>query len=194
MNYIDILKYILKVYCKSKIKVKTDKRLDNDADVYLVNHTTCGDFLIDPIVTNNSCGISRKLVFIAIFFPSLYCILYNKLKFITVNRYSYGYALRRALDNKQKIFYYPEGGRNPNKENLILRQGGLRDIYNKKLKVQIVISYNKDKIFNEFKREIHKNVVIYTYYSELIDSNNYPIFDEFFDEIQRIWNLMYIIK
>jgi 1-acyl-sn-glycerol-3-phosphate acyltransferase len=193
-DYIDILKYIIKVFCKSKIKIKTNKRLDNDADVYLVNHTTCGDFLVDPIVTNNSCAISRKLVFAAIIFPSLYCLLYNKIKFITINRHSYGFALRRALEEKQKIFYYPEGGRNPKKEKLKLRQGGLRDIYQKKLKVQIVISYNKDKLFNEFNNVIHKDVVIYTYYSELIDSKDFKTFEDYFDYIQELWDKMYIIK
>lgn len=193
-DYIDALRYFLKVVCKSKIKVKTEKRLDNNADVYLVNHTTCGDFFIDPIVTNNSCGISRKLVFVAIVFPSLYCLLYNKLKFISVNRYSYGYGIRRVIENKQKFFYYPEGGRNPKNEKLPLRYNGLKDIYYKKLKVQIVISYNKDKLFDEFKKELHKDVVIYTYYSHLIDSNNFETFDDFFNHIQQTWDLMYVIK
>jgi 1-acyl-sn-glycerol-3-phosphate acyltransferase len=193
-DFKDAMKYFLKVVCQSKIKVKTKKRLDNKADIYLVNHTTCGDFFVDPIVTNSSCGISRKLVFLAIVFPSLYCLIYNKIKFISVNKDSFGYVLRRCIEEKQKVFYYPEGSRNPKKEKLMLRQGGLREIYNKRLKVQIVISYNKDKLFDEFKKEIHKDVVVYTYYSELIDSNNYVIFDDFFNEIQRIWDQMYIIK
>lgn len=193
-DYVDILKYLLKVYYRSKIKIKTKQRLETKADIYLVNHTTCGDFFIDPIVTNNSCAISRKLVFVAIIFPSLYCLLYNKIKFITINRNSYGYALRRAIEDKQKIFYYPEGGRNPKNEKLMLKQGGLRDIYYKKLKVQIVISYNKDKLFDEFKKIIHKDVVVYTYYSPLIDSNDFDTFDDFFNYIQQTWDQMYIIK
>jgi len=193
-KFIEINKYLLKHICQSKIKIKSKKRLDINADVYLVNHTTSGDFIIDPIVTNSSCSISRKLVFIVLFFTSLYCLLYNKIKFITINRESYGYVIRRCIEEKEKFLYYPEGGRNPNKEKLKLRYGGLQEIYNKKLKIQIVISYNKDKIFNEFKYEVYKNVVIYTYYSKLIDSCDYEIFDDFFNEVQKTWDEMYIIK
>jgi hypothetical protein len=41
---------------------------------------------------------------------------------------------------------------------------------------------------------IHKDVVIYTYYSELIDSKDFKTFEDYFDYIQELWDKMYIIK
>jgi len=193
-SYSDIIRYVYKYVFQSKIKIKTERRLDNNADVYLCNHSTCADFIIDPIITNGACGISRKLVFIAFLFPSLYALIHNKIKYISINTYSFGVVLRKCIQEKQKFFFYPEGGRNPYKKKMLLRKGGLQEVFNNNLSVQIIISYNKEKIFNEFTYEVNKEVVVYVYYSELIKSTDYNNFDDFFNKVNDVWYYYYRLE
>ena len=93
------------------------------------------------------------------------------------------------INNKRKsILVYPEGKRNLKNYSLKLKKGFLLYSYKTKIPIQIFITKNKENVYNERKIESAFNIELKTKYSKLIDPNKYNNFEDFYIEINNIWN------
>lgn len=177
-----------KIYGKNKL-------YENGRCIYLTNHRSQSDFFIDIFLTNGRCIlISRLLVIIYAFFYIPICLFSKGLFIINKSNNNNKYDLFLKLDkflvnNKRKsILVYPEGKRNLENYSLKLKKGFLLYSYEKKIPIQIFITKNKEKVYNERKIESEFNIELKTKYSKLIDPNKYNNFDDFYIEINNIWN------
>lgn len=177
-----------KIYGKNKL-------YENGNCIYLTNHRTQSDFFIDIFLTNGRCIIiSRLLVIIyAFFYIPIY--LFSKALFIinrnkNNNKCDLFIKLDKFLKNNKRkcILVYPEGKRNLNNYSLKLKKGFLLYSYEKKIPIQIFITKNKERVYNEKKIESEFNVELKTKYSELINPNNFNNFNDYFIEINNKWD------
>ena len=85
------------------------------------------------------------------------------------------------------ILFYPEGKRNPDNKNIPLKFGLLKNIYQNKKKVQIIICSNKEKVFSFIKRQANFNVDVDIVYSKTIKSSDFNSFEVFYHYVSEIW-------
>ena len=122
----------------------------------------------------------------------------------TSREYLYNLIDNYLENNDRNVFLYPEGTRC--KHSILstiedvkktIKPGLLKSIYeNKKYPIQIFISTNKEKCFNEKTFEISFGQTIKTSIGKEIHPTNFNSFDEFFDAIcidwLLLWNKVYL--
>jgi 1-acyl-sn-glycerol-3-phosphate acyltransferase len=170
----------------------------------LSNHRTFCDFAYDPYVSN-SIVISRSLAAFSIFFASIIAILDNKIIIIdrTKSRqiiFDKIINFMKKFNEPKRILFFPEGTRRSHTKltleetKKIIKPGLLKSIYEyKDLPVQIMMSSNKEKVFNEKKLSINIGETIYTQLSNPINPGEYNSFDEFLEEIHLEWHRIFCL-
>ena len=195
-NYI----YILLGVCPNIIK---DEKLINKGFI-LANHRCWLDFSYDPYFTKASI-LGRRIAFYAVsFFYILGCINNRMILFTR------GKADRKQIYNLMdiniktnsiddpengRVVFYPEGTRQDylhlnNKDEICnkLKKGLLKEIYNRKdYPVQLFISSNKEKVFNEKQLFINCGINVKSILTESIHPKDYIDFDHFLDKICIVW-------
>lgn len=174
----------------------------------LPNHRSFMDFLIDSYVCNGT-QVSRWLVILGAPLSLLISYMDERVIFINRGKDSRNDIYQRCVlhinklqeNNKNKrIIFYPEGTRNnytslSSCEELksYIKFGLLKSIYeDKRYPVQLMISNNKEKAFNEKKLIANYGVNIHTKISKPIHPKDYATISEFFDEIVKIWYECYV--
>lgn len=170
----------------------------------LANHRCFFDFSFDPYVTK-SAGIGRR----AAFRVCTVAYLLGKMENRSIS-FSRGETSSHQLmdlirsffneKNVKRILFYPEGTRrkykalsSPADIKSKLRVGLLKRIYeNGDLPVQLCISSNKEKVFNEKKLHMKRNVKVNTMISRPIHPKNHGSLESFLDEISRVWYRCYV--
>ena len=188
--YLELINYL-------KIKHKVPK-YNKKAEIILANHRCW----IDPILLQtNVTGISRGMYALVIL-PFTLIALYSK-QIIIISR---GKTDRNALyklisynkkQTKLPVLYYAEGSRQQhmklplNIEDINLKAGELKMIYDNNMKFQIIIMKNNEQIFNEKQLTINYNVETYHYISDLFDPIDWKkqnkSFDVFYLDIKKHW-------
>jgi 1-acyl-sn-glycerol-3-phosphate acyltransferase len=172
----------------------------------LPNHRSWFDFAFDEKIAGGSF-ISRNIVQYVMLFGGLLQVLENK-----VIRFSRGSTDRHTLYQKclnhlskynNRIIVYPEGTRM--KHTVLngiedvkskIKAGFLKSIYeDNKYPVQIFISTNKEKVFNESKMHISFGEEVKSIIGDPIHPSDYKTFEEFYNKITNdwleLWNTVY---
>jgi hypothetical protein len=185
----DNTSYIIQKCLQMKvIQINNTKRIK--FGVIITNHRSFTDFFLDPYL-NKCLVIARGL---ALMVAGLYGLLG-----IISNRVIY---INRGKDNRFKVYskikvplfmYYPEGTRClhlelPNSYNDIqLKYGLLKSIYENKRVLQITISKNKELVINEKKMKIQFGITVYNIVGNKILAEKYDTFDKYIDKIKLEW-------
>lgn len=162
--------------------------------VYMTNHRSELDFVIDQVLTNGrSIFISRWLV--AVFgFAFLPISFFTKSLFF----FSRGKITREVLYQRldtywrassyQSLLVYPEGTRNQTPTSKPLKSGFMYFAYERKLPVQIFISTNKDKIFSLQKKCSQHGMTMRVAYADPIYPEDFANADEFKTRAINVWH------
>jgi 1-acyl-sn-glycerol-3-phosphate acyltransferase len=166
--------------------------------VILTNHRSFADFYLDPYLF--SCpAISRRFVYFFIGIFGGLSILFNRT--IMINRtqdrktiFSYIKSLGKTL-----FMFYPEGTRcshltlPENYKEVTLSYGLLKSIWEHtdNTRIQIVISKNKDKLFNEKTFRVRYGINVYHIVGEPIYTKEYNTYELFIDKIKLDWHSLW---
>ena len=147
--------------------------------MYMTNHTSVGDFFIDPpILHYTSKFISlNKMAFML---PVLGIICYLTSYTIVISQ---GNTKEKVLENFKKIeelckkdetrslSLYPEGLRRPHRHTVsaTLKKGFIFHSFENNIPIQIIHTTNKDYVIDDPQIMLHKNTKLFTYYGPKID-------------------------
>jgi hypothetical protein len=165
----------------------------------LANHRSWADFCIDQTTASASI-LGRRMAFYATFGISSMTRLDNRAVIFTRGRDSRQDIYDKCVKHIQKsdykrIVFFPEGTRmkyttldSVDEVKSYLKYGLLKEIYNdKRFPVQIMISNNKEVVFNENKFIMNYGVNVRTHITKPIWPNDYNTDSEFYDEIANQW-------
>jgi len=203
-NYSHNITIKLMDYFYSNVNYLTQNKVINSGFI-LANHRCSFDFIFDPYI-GKSAVIGRYKAVLSTFFLSLLGIIERRV--IPMQRsfgrtYIFEYAkktIEYSYPNKvdsfnKRITFYPEGARlNHMKINSIddvksmLKYGLIKSIYeyNKK-PVQIIITKNKEKVYNEFTFDVNFEVELPVYVSEEINPSDFNSSEDFYNHICKLW-------
>ena len=159
--------------------------------IFISNHNSGFDNMYDSFITDATL-LARSNVK---YYHGLYYVIqkmYNMI-YLFDNQNTDRHQIYNEIDNHiektgKNIIYYPEGTRIRKQYNNIdelkgkIKYGLLKSIYeNKKYKVQLFLSINKNAPFNGVKEKIISK------YSKPFDSNDYDSFKTYSDDILSNW-------
>lgn len=162
------------MYKVSKKSIIIDKNI-----MYMTNHTSVGDFFIDPYVLHYSTKFialhkMRQLLPVL----GLICSLTASSIFISsgnqkntiIDNFKKIEELRKN-DNIRNITLYPEGLRRAHRPNVSdsLKKGFIYHSFEHNLPIQIVHTTNKDHVMDDENFILHKNTKLFTYYGSKIN-------------------------
>ena len=192
------------IYKVSKEDLNISKNI-----MYMSNHSSVSDFLVDPLVTHyNSKYISLNKI--RQIFPFLgvitmltkYCIYIsgeNKKEKVIENLKKIEQL--RIEDTSKNLALYPEGMRRPHRPYVSeqLKKGFIYHSFEHSIPIQIIHTTNKDYVVDDEKMKINKNIKLFTYYSPLIDplqlkkkfekreKREYTK-DDYYNDFYKIWS------
>jgi 1-acyl-sn-glycerol-3-phosphate acyltransferase len=181
-----------------KSTITNDEKLIEKGFI-LSNHRTWFDFGYDPYIAKGAI-LGRKIAFYAVSFFSILGYLDNKILMFSRNRVNRSQIYNLMADfikngYTNRVVFYPEGTRQDyltlkDKSDILskLKKGLLKEIYERKeYAVQLLISSNKDVVFNEKKIITNYGTNVNTCISRSIHPVNFNTFDDFLNEICIIW-------
>ncbi|EFN60141.1 hypothetical protein CHLNCDRAFT_133550 [Chlorella variabilis] len=161
--------------------------------VYLFNHRSWGDFIVDQYVTEGRSLFMSRLAVLGVFptFVSALVVLKSIILFkrgsvADKEKFNRWIDEQRAASPQPGLSVYPEGHRSTLGEPLPLKRGMLHYAFSRKL--PIVIGANKEAIISEKHCTARLNQTAVVGYSAPIMTANYPSFDAFWEEVQEAWN------
>jgi len=183
-----------KIYRISEHKVSHLKNI-----IYLSNHRSWADFIIDNIVTEY-CSKFISRIEVAYILP-LYVYICGHLIADVMIFFRRGKTSisdfeklikYNQLNNKSgnDIFVYPEGTRRSGLDYACdLKKGLIYYAYKENCPIQFIISKNKEKLLNEKRFISEKNVNVFVHYSGVYypDVTKYRSMQEFYDFINAEW-------
>jgi len=171
---------------------------DTSAPVmFLSNHRSWGDFVVDCTLLGSPSFISRTLVALGIPFTAAYGFLRGWIWFFqrgkkraggTVEWTARFWAESHDMYSGKGVVMYPEGTRSLSPEGLPLKPGGLVSVHRLGWPVQIVITTNKEFVMAE-------KVCVVGCGTKCVSSVSAPVYpsqqenpDEFIQRVQEVWN------
>ena len=183
-----------KLYRISEHKVSHSKHI-----IYLSNHRSWADFIIDNVVTEYCTKFISRIevayilplyVYISGYLLADVMIFFKRGKtsisdFEKLIKYN-------QLNNKSgnDILVYPEGTRRSGLDYACdLKKGLIYYAYKENCPIQFIISKNKEKFLNEKRLTAEKNVNVFVHYSGVYypDFTKYRTMQEFYDFINAEW-------
>ena len=164
----------------------------------LANHRSFMDACIDNLISSSSL-VNRYMVILGAPFVLLSAYLENRVIFINRGKDKRDSVYLKCVDHIKKyntrICFFPEGTRNnystldtEDELRSYIKFGLLKSIYqDKQYPVQLQISNNKEKAFNEKKLSVNYGVHINTRVSKPIHPKDFATETDFFNEIVRVW-------
>jgi 1-acyl-sn-glycerol-3-phosphate acyltransferase len=175
----EIADYFLRVLKPTFYKVsKHDLNISKNI-IYMPNHLSLSDFLIEPIIAHyNSKFIAlhkMKKIFPLMGILSMfidYCIYIseNRDKEEVIKRLEEIEKIRTS-DMSRNLSLYPEGMRRPHRPYVSeqLKKGFIYQSFENNTPIQIIHTTNKDYVIDDQIFEFNYNIKLFTYYSPLID-------------------------
>ena len=162
------------MYKVSKKGIIIDKNI-----MYMTNHTSVGDFFIDPYVLHYSTKfIALHKMRYLLPLLGIICSLTESSIFISsgnqknsiIENFKKIEELRKN-DDIRNITLYPEGLRRPHRPNVsdTLKKGFIYHSFEHNLSIQIVHTTNKDYVMDDENLILHKNTKLFTYYGSKIN-------------------------
>ena len=162
------------MYKVSKKGIIIDKNI-----MYMTNHTSIGDFFIDPYVLHFSTKfISLQKIRYLLPMLGIICSLTESSIFISSdnqkNKIIENFKIIEELrknDDIRNITLYPEGLRRAHRPNVsdTLKKGFIYHSFEHNLPIQIVHTTNKDHVMDDENLILHQNTKLFTYYGSKID-------------------------
>lgn len=168
----------------------------------LANHRSFTDFAIDPYASYSAI-VGRHLAFISMLFYALLGFIENL--FIIIDRsWSREKIFKMVLDYLEKstvtkrILFWPEGTRRDytsltlEETRKFIKPGLLKSIYlHRKFPVQLMLSNNKENVFNEKKLRCNIGITVNTILSDPIYPEDYTSFETFLEKIHTEWHRIF---
>ena len=163
--------------------------------VYLSNHRAWSDFFLDMYATEGKAfTMSRMLVayaFPLFMVPAMYCGAVFGFKRDSGDKEKLNSSLDAHFEtfgDYNGIVIYPEGTRNVREHSLPLKRGMLRYAHSRKLAVQVMMTARKEKVFSSHLVCANRNVALPIHFGEVIRAEDYPDFEDFYNEIRARWD------
>jgi hypothetical protein len=175
--------------------VNPKKQLYTGKCVYLCNHRSWADFMVDQYVTQGrTLFMSRWAV--AYVFPLFMVPMWFVRAVLLFKRGSIAdkAGFNAWIDEEWEkstqtaLGVYPEGHRSTTGESLPLKRGMLHYAYDRKLPVQIVIGGNKESILSEKKMVVGFGRTVRVGYSDVIFPEKHADFEAFMRVVQSTWD------
>jgi hypothetical protein len=175
----ELANYFLSIFNPTFYKVSKDDLNISKNILYMPNHLSISDFIIEPIVSHyNSKFIS--LVKVKIIFPVMglismfidYCIYVSEGKSKEeVIKSLEEIEKVRISDMSRNLSVYPEGMRRPHRPYVSekLKKGFIYHSFENNIPIQIIHTTNKDYVIDDAVLKFSYNIKLFTYYSPLID-------------------------
>ena len=147
--------------------------------IYLTNHTSVGDFFIDPYITHYSSRfialnkmrlILPLLGFICISTSFAIFISCDNTKEKVIKNFKYIEEIRKK-DDTHNMILYPEGMRRPHRHtpSTVLKKGFIYHSFEHNIPIQIIHTTNKEYVIDDENILLHKKTNLFTYYGSKID-------------------------
>eukprot|EP00890_Picochlorum_soloecismus_P005281 jgi/Picsp_1/5754/NSC_03113-R1_1-acyl-sn-glycerol-3-phosphate acyltransferase len=172
-----------------------DRDLYRGKAIYLCNHRSWADFMVDQYVTEGrTLFMSRWAV--AYVFPLFMIPMWivravlifkrgavaNKVKFNKWIDEQWEKSTQTALG------VYPEGHRSTDGKSLPLKRGMLHYAFDRQIPVQIVIGGNKEAILSEKKLNVGFGQTVTVGYSDVLYPEKFEDFEQFMTTVQATWD------
>lgn len=167
----------------------------------LANHRSWCDFAYDPFVSG-SAVVGRPAAFAAMLFQAL--LGFIEQRFIVLSRArsrheAFASILRFTRAGgpySGRVLFWPEGTRRSHTQLTLLetarllKPGLLKSIYEHRpcqMPVQIMLSRNKELVFDEKRLRVGIGEIVYTELSDAIDPRDFATFEAFYDRVCVEW-------
>jgi 1-acyl-sn-glycerol-3-phosphate acyltransferase len=155
------------------------------------NHRTFADFFIDSSLAGYVTHLSRWMVALVLPMTALYAFFTGRVLFFW-RGHTKRIDLQKQILTHQKnhpfpTIFYPEQHRSIAKESLPLRHGVLKICYENNMPIQIMITSNKEKIFNEKTGDIGWNIRCHFGITEPLIPKNFSEYQLFFEAFEQQW-------
>jgi hypothetical protein len=190
--------YIVHCILQIKLDIQSEEPLIERGFI-LANHRSFTDFCLDQYIANASI-LGRRLAFYSVWCLTLFCRSDNRCVAFIRGKDSRRNIYEKCVKHIQtsdykRIVVFPEGTRltyttlnSVDEVKKYLKHGLLKEIYiDKRFPVQIMISSNKEVVFNEKKMTINYGVNVKTHISKPIWPTDFSTETEFFDAIACQW-------
>lgn len=170
----------------------------------LPNHRSFFDFAYDPMMCRGTV-VGRGLAYLAVFFYAVLHYLSDNTPIVIFRDWNTRQQvfqkmvnyLQTASENVSRVVVYIEGTRrrhltidSPENARSYMKMGVLRSIYDdsNNYPCQVVISSNKELVFDEKSLSLNRHIRVRTHVSRPIFARDYQTFDEFVDAISVQWH------
>lgn len=163
--------------------------------IYLCNHRSWADFMVDQYVTQGrTLFMSRWAV--AYVFPLFMVPMWFVRAVLLFKRGSiadkaaFNAWIDREWDKSTQtaLGVYPEGHRSTTGESLPLKRGMLHYAFDRKVPVQVVIGANKEHILSEKKMIVGFGRTVKVGYSDVLFPQKFSDFYSFMSAVQSTWD------
>eukprot|EP00232_Nephroselmis_pyriformis_P027618 CAMPEP_0182866846 /NCGR_PEP_ID=MMETSP0034_2-20130328/8411_1 /TAXON_ID=156128 /ORGANISM="Nephroselmis pyriformis, Strain CCMP717" /LENGTH=330 /DNA_ID=CAMNT_0024999179 /DNA_START=54 /DNA_END=1046 /DNA_ORIENTATION=+ len=169
--------------------------------MYLCNHRSWGDFIIDRVLTGfQGCYLSRFMVVLGLPIAALLGWLTGAVWFFNRGRKGTDRnALFAMMDRNLHIspdagiIVYPEGHRNTKDASLPLKTGCIKYAWDRRIHVQIIIANGKEFILDEKNLFTRLKQDIRVAFSDAICPEDYNNYDDFLAAIQNCWREYWLL-
>lgn len=163
--------------------------------MYLCNHRSWADFMIDHCVTEGRSLFMVRLAVLATF-PIVMipmwlmgnCIMFKRGKIDDKEAFNAWIDEKLAGSTQSAIGVFPEGHRSVKAESLPLKRGMIKYGYSRGHPVQCIITANKEAILTEKLCIARLRQTVAVGYSELVWPKDYPDFESFMAAVQKTWD------
>ena len=195
-TFLNFTNKLIKKFKITIIKNSKSSPISKNSTIYLVNHRSWADFWIDYNILQGTF-ISRKEVKYVLPFSTTLgksnIIFFDRKSKKSKNKLYEN--IKNTLNKNKNIILYPEGTRNLKNKSKPLKFGIIKLGYEQNVPFQICINSNKEKIINEKKFIIQRNITCEYFISEIIHPKNFNTLEEFIKYIQKkwyeSWNIIY---
>ncbi|KAL4523122.1 hypothetical protein Ndes2526A_g07830 [Nannochloris sp. 'desiccata'] len=163
--------------------------------MYLCNHRSWADFLVDQYVTEGRTlfvgrwAVAAAFPLVMIPLRAIRCaILFKRGHIADIEGFNKWIDSQFANSPQTGLGVYPEGHRSTHGESLPLKRGMLKYAFSRKLPVQIVIGGNKESILSEKHCTARFYQTIAVGFSEVLKPEEYDDFENFMQKVQETWN------
>lgn len=177
------------------LQVNPSRRLYTGRCIYLCNHRSWADFMVDQYVTEGrTLFMSRWAV--AYVFPLFMIPMWLVRAVLLFKRGSIAdkVSFNAWIDREWRkstqtaLGVYPEGHRSTTGKSLPLKRGMLHYAYDRQIPVQIVIGANKESILSEKKMVVGFGRTVRVGYSDVIFPESFSDFESFMGKVQSTWD------
>ena len=170
------------------------ERFEAEPCMYCCNHRCWGDFFMDNCVVGGGAYMARWLAAVAV--PAsavLGWFTFTTEPFTRSPRNKeHIYRVARALVRRgHNIICYPEGTRNLGHQSKDLKWGLVRFAYREKVKVQMVMTTNKEVVWNERAGAVRRGITCGVFHGPVLSPDDHETIEAWCAAFQADWDALW---